>query len=64
MAFADRLNDLLKRHEELSGLLANPDKLGSDFAKLSKEYSDLGPIDEKIKDVSYKHLTLPTKRIV
>lgn len=50
MSFEIKLNQLLKRFEtlkeKLSGVVEDP----SEFAKLSKEYSDLSPIAEKVAD--------------
>jgi peptide chain release factor 1 len=49
MSFEDRLDMLVRRYDELRDTLANPDKIqGSDFAKYSKEYSDLTPLVETI----------------
>lgn len=45
MSFEEKLNSLVKKHEELEKKMANPDK---DFGKISKEYSDLTPIVENI----------------
>lgn len=49
MSLATKLEKILKRHEELrdllsTGIMSDP----SEFAKLSKEYSDLTPIAESI----------------
>jgi peptide chain release factor 1 len=44
-SFDGALDRLVRRHAELRDLLATP---GSDFAKLSKEYSDLTPIVEGV----------------
>jgi peptide chain release factor 1 len=42
-----KLDGLIARHRELSDLISSPDKLkGGEFAKYSKEYSDLTPIVE------------------
>ncbi len=44
MSFRDKLGRVVKRHEELSSLLATGgQKDAQEFARLSKEYSDLGP---------------------
>jgi peptide chain release factor 1 len=48
MSFTDNLNALVKKHHDLGEKLLNPSALGNDFAKLSKEYSDLEPIVELI----------------
>lgn len=47
MQLGDKLDNLIARHAEINKLIATPDKLaGGEFAKLSKELSDLGPIVE------------------
>ncbi len=47
MSIHNKLDALIKRHTELSDLIAKPDQLaGGQFAKLSKEYSDLTTIVE------------------
>jgi peptide chain release factor 1 len=47
MSFDKKIDALVKRHKELSDAVSAPDKLkGGEFAKLSKEYSDLTPIIE------------------
>lgn len=47
MSFEKKIDALVVRHKELSDLISMPDKLkGGDFAKFSKEYSDLTPIVE------------------
>lgn len=52
MSFRDKLGRVVKRHEELSSLLAaGGQKDAQEFARLSKEYSDLGPIVEAITDL-------------
>jgi len=47
-ALEGRFDKLVRRHAELAAALADPARLGGDFAKLSKEYSDLTPLVEKI----------------
>lgn len=50
MSFSDKLDGLIRKHAELREKLASPDLGGGqEFAKLSKEYSDLEPIIEKIQ---------------
>ncbi len=44
MSFSDRLDTLVRRHQELNDLLAGGQVSGSDFAKYSKEYADLTPL--------------------
>lgn len=47
LPMAKKLDALIARHKELSELVSQPDKLrGGEFAKVSKEYSDLSPIVE------------------
>lgn len=48
MSFDQKLNQLLTHFEELSAKLSEPMEDAAEFAKLSKEYSDLTPIAEKI----------------
>ena len=47
MNFEDKLEMLVKRHDELRDAMARPDA-GGEFAKLSKEFSDLSPVVESI----------------
>ena len=49
MAFEDRLEMLVRRHDELRDMLGAGKVSGSDFAKFSKEYSDLTPLVETIQ---------------
>ncbi len=46
-SFAEKLDRLVRRHAELRDRLAGPDG-GAEFAKLSKELSDLSPIVESV----------------
>ncbi|MFK8039982.1 MAG: peptide chain release factor 1 [Rickettsiaceae bacterium] len=46
--FQGNLNKILERHEHLSGLLIEGSISGDEFVKISKEYSDLSTITEKI----------------
>lgn len=49
MSFNDKLEQLLRKYDELRDTMANPDAVGQgDFARLSKEYSDLTPIIEHV----------------
>ncbi len=51
MSFEDNLNNIIKRHVELGNMLANPAEMDSkDFAKVSKEYADLGNKVEVIQE--------------
>ncbi len=49
MNFEDRLGMLVRRHDELRDLLGEGKVGGSEFAKVSKEYSDLTPLVETIQ---------------
>jgi peptide chain release factor 1 len=49
------LEHLLRRHAELRDLLAASGLSGAKFAKLSKEYSELSPIVDKIGDLRRAH---------
>lgn len=48
MSFSIKLDALLKKYKDLSEKMLDPSKLGEAYAKVSKEYSDLGPIVENI----------------
>lgn len=51
-----KLDALIGRHKELAEQLATPEKLkGGEFAKVSKEYSDLGPIVETAMALKAAH---------
>jgi peptide chain release factor 1 len=52
MNVAEKLDNLIRRHDELSALMASPDMNSGDFAGLSKEYAELSPIVEKIQELS------------
>ena len=43
----EKILQIFDRYDYLQHALGNPSELGEDFAKLSKEYSDLGPIAEQ-----------------
>ena len=43
-----RLDQLVRRHAELNAAMAGSGVSGADFAKLSKEYSELSPIVDVI----------------
>jgi peptide chain release factor 1 len=47
----DKLDKLLTRHEELSTMLSGPSLATKDIARLSKEYSDLTPVVERIREL-------------
>src|SRR5277367_1817166 len=48
MSFEDKLDMLVRRHDELRDAMARPDA-GSEYARLSKEFSDLTPVVESIQ---------------
>lgn len=50
MSFTQKLEGLVKKHAELETKLSDPSALGNDFAKVSKEHSDLTPIVELINE--------------
>ena len=49
MSFSARLDALISKYQNLGQKLLDPTKLGDNYAKYSKEYSDLEPIIENIK---------------
>ena len=50
MILDDKLDKLLTRHDELSTMLAGPSLASKDIARFSKEYSDLTPVVERIRE--------------
>ena len=52
MSLDDRLQNLVKRHKEVSDKMSSPDMAGDDFAKLSKEFADLSAAVELINELS------------
>ncbi len=52
MSLDDRLQNLVKRHQEISDNMSSPDMAGDDFAKMSKEFSDLTPVVELINELT------------
>ena len=47
--FDEKLNSIITKHEELSQKMADPSAMSSnEFVAISKEYSDLGDVVEKI----------------
>lgn len=51
MSLRNKLEKLLQYHQELSDKLVSPDIQPSEYAKLSKEFSDLTPVKEAIQEV-------------
>lgn len=48
--FDEKLNSIIAKHEDLSQKMADPSAMSSsEFVAISKEYSDLGDVVEKIK---------------
>jgi peptide chain release factor 1 len=47
----DKLDKLIARHEELAATLAGPALAAKDIARLSKEYSDLAPVVERVREL-------------
>ncbi|MFT6106373.1 MAG: peptide chain release factor 1 [Rickettsiales bacterium] len=58
MSFSEKFKSLIKKHHDLGEKLLDPSKLGNDYAKVSKEYSDLGPIVEIINTYDKAHKEL------
>ncbi len=53
MSFEDKLAGIVNKHRELGNTLSNPDAMkGKDFAAISKEYSNLSPLVEKIEELN------------
>lgn len=51
MSFEENLNKITSKYNEIANKLNESNNLGrEEFAKLSKEYSDLGPVIEKINE--------------
>ena len=51
MNLGEKLNKILARHDELAQLMAEGAGDADAFARLSKEYSDLTPIVEKVREL-------------
>jgi len=52
MSLDDKLQHLVTRHQKISDMMSSPDMAGDDFAKLSKEFSDLTPIVDLINQLT------------
>jgi peptide chain release factor 1 len=50
MSLTEKLNNILEKYNNLEQKIMTPESLGADFGKISKEYSDLEPIVQKIKE--------------
>jgi peptide chain release factor 1 len=55
VSFDDKLNRIVKRHDELSALMARPSNEPQDFVKQSKEYADLTPVVEAVRKLQDSH---------
>ncbi|MDE1900190.1 MAG: peptide chain release factor 1 [Alphaproteobacteria bacterium] len=51
MSLSETLSRVMARHDELRHLMSQPDVAPDQFAKLSKEYSDLTPVCEAIGEL-------------
>lgn len=59
----EKLEGLLKRHEELNNAIARPDQLsGGEYGKLSRELSELSPIVETVLSLKQARLELEDLR--
>jgi len=47
----DKLEQIIDRHHNLEGQLAQSAGSGDDYARISKEYSDLGPVVASINEL-------------
>ena len=63
MNFEDKLEMLVKRHDELRDAMARPDA-GSEFARISKEFSDLSPIVDSTKELQKANAELRDLRML
>jgi peptide chain release factor 1 len=60
MNFDQKLENIVQKYQELSDKMMDPSSMDSkEFGKLSKEYSDLGPVVEKIKEFQGVKASLP-----
>lgn len=51
MNLDEKLDKVLARHDELAQLMTESAGNAGEFTRLSKEYSDLSPIVEKIREL-------------
>jgi peptide chain release factor 1 len=59
MSLDSKFATIVKKHKELSDKMANPEKIASqDFASVSKEYSDLSQLVEKIESYQAAQIEL------
>jgi peptide chain release factor 1 len=60
MSFSEKLDSIIEKHKSLANKLGDPSSMESkEFAKVSKEYSDLGPIVEKIEKYQELEQSIP-----
>ena len=50
MNFAEKLANVVSRHEELGALLLNPDLSSEDLIRLNKEFSALTPVVDAVNN--------------
>lgn len=55
MSLDDKLNRIVKRHDELAALMASPNNEPQDFARQSKEYAELTPVVEAVRNLQESH---------
>lgn len=51
MSFAEKLSNVVNRHDEVQALLSDPDILADELVKLNKELSALSPVVEAINEL-------------
>lgn len=51
MSFAEKLSNVVNRHDEVQALLSNPDISADELVKLNKELSALSPVVEAINEL-------------
>ena len=62
-ALEGRLDQIVRRRDELRDALAAGTLAGPDFAKLSKEYSDLEPVIESIEALASLKPPIPVSEM-
>ncbi len=58
MHLSDTLESILRRYDELRDSLSQGTLSGQDFARVSKEFSDMGPVVEKIEALKKAHASI------
>ena len=51
MSLTEKLNSIVNKHAELEKRLLDPSALGNDYARVSKEHSDMTPVVELINQL-------------